>query len=458
MMRTAKADVVVVGAGLAGLSAAQRLVAAGLEVVVLEARDRVGGRTLNHPIGDGHVVEVGGQWVGPGQDRVLALTRELGLETFDTYTQGHNLFEHAGRLSRYRGEIPHVNPLALLDVQLALTRLERMARRVSAERPWGAPSALGWDAQTVASWTRRNMRTTLGRAVIGLACEAVWAADPADVSLLHFLAYASSGGGLQALISTEGGAQHARIVGGSQRIALALADRLGDVVMTDEPVSAIEQGDRVRVTARSVVVDARRAIVAISPALAGRLRYSPALPARRDQLTQRMPNGSVIKCMAIYEQPFWRADGLSGQVTSDTGPVKVVFDNSPPDGSPGVLLGFLEGNQARALGRVPSAERRAAVVDCFVRFFGERAASPLDFVEKDWSADEWTRGCYGAFMPPNTWSVFGEALREPIGAIHWAGAETATVWMGYMDGAISSGERAAGEVSEALSSALEGVR
>jgi monoamine oxidase len=458
MMRELRADVVVIGAGLAGLSAARQLVADGLDVVVLEARDRVGGRTLNHSIGEEKVVEVGGQWVGPGQDRVLALIQELDLQAFDTYTEGRNLFEHRGRLSPYRGEIPHVNPLALLDVQLALTRLERMARRVAAECPWAAASATAWDAQTVATWTRLNMRTKLGRALIGLVCEAVWAADAADVSLLHFLAYARSGGGLQSLISTDGGAQQSRIVGGSQRIALALADRLGEIVLTEEPVATIECADRVRVTAASVTVDAQRVIVAMSPALAGRLRYSPALPARRDQLTQRMPNGSVIKCMAVYETPFWRADGLSGQVTSDSGPVKVVFDNSPPDGSPGVLLGFLEGNQARTVGRLSVEQRRASVIDCFVRFFGERAAKPVDYVEKDWSADEWTRGCYGAFMPPNTWSLFGDALREPVGPIHWAGAETATVWMGYMDGAISSGERAAAEVSNALSQKMEAVR
>jgi monoamine oxidase len=450
VMREREADVVVIGAGLAGLSAARALRARGAEVLVLEARKRVGGRTLNHSIGDGKVVEIGGQWVGPGQDRVLALISELGLETFDTHAAGRNLFERRGRVRAYRGEIPHVNPLALMDVQLALTRLERMARTVAPESPWLGRSAGAWDAQTVASWTRRHMRTGLGRKLIALACEAVWAADPAEVSLLHFLAYASSGGGLQRLISTDGGAQQARIVGGSQRIALSLAESLGQAVLLDEPVSAIEHGEGVRVSARTLSVSARRAIVAMSPALAGRLRYAPALPARRDQLTQRMPNGSVIKCMAIYDGPFWRERGLSGQVTSDGGPVKVVFDNSPPDGSPGVLLGFLEGNQARAFGGVPAGERREAVVSCFARFFGERAAEPLDYVEKDWSADEWTRGCYGAFMPPNTWSAFGDVLREPVGALHWAGAETATVWMGYMDGAVRSGERAAAEVAEAL--------
>ena len=439
-------SVVVIGAGLAGLSAARALRAQGVDVIVLEARDRVGGRTLNHSIGDGNVVEVGGQWVGPGQERVLSLIGELGLETFDTYTVGKNLFEHGTRLSTYRGAIPRVNPVALMDVQLAMTRLGRMAKTVPPASPWTAPKSASWDAETVASWTRRHMRTQLGRSLIGLACEAVWAADPADVSLLHFLAYCNSAGTLESLISTDGGAQQSRIVGGSQRIALALADQLGDVVVLNEPVRRIEHGDGVVVRGDTLTVRASRVIVAMSPALAGRFVYEPALPGHRDQLTQRTPNGSVIKCMAIYDEPFWRDAGLSGQLTSDRGPVKVVFDNSPPDGRPGVLLGFLEGNQARDLGRWSESERRKCVLDCFTRFFGPKAAKANDYVEKVWADDEWTRGCYGAFFPPNTWTAFGEALRAPIGPIHWAGAETATLWMGYMDGAIGSGERAAAEV------------
>jgi monoamine oxidase len=291
------------------------------------------------------------------------------------------------------------------------------------------------------------MRTRLGRGLIQLVCEAVWAADPADVSLLHFLAYAKAAGGLDPLISTEGGAQQTRIAGGSQRIPLALADELGEAVVLGQPVLRVaHDADGVIVHGESVRVRARRAIVAISPALAGRLVYDPPLPADRDQLTQRMPNGSVIKCMAIYDEPFWRAAGLSGQATSDVGPVKVAFDNSPPDGSPGVLLGFLEGNQARALGRVAPAERRATVVGCFTRLFGSAAARPRDYVDKDWSAEEYTRGCYGAFLPPNTWTAHGPALRAPIGPLHWAGTETATTWTGYMDGAIRSGEDAAAAV------------
>jgi monoamine oxidase len=451
-VRTIESEVVVVGAGLSGLSAARALRANGVDVVVVEARDRSGGRTLNHPIGDGKVVELGGQWVGPGQDRVLALIDELGLETFDTYTEGRNLFEHGDRLTSYRGAIPKVNPIALVDVQQAMSRLQRMARTVPPDAPWKAAGAPRWDRGTVASWTQHNMGTALGRSLIGLACEAVWAADPADVSLLHFLAYCRSAGSLDALISTDGGAQQSRIVGGSQRIATAMAEGLGDAVVLGEPVRRIRHGEGVTVSGESITVHAGRVIVAMSPALAGRLVYEPALPGPRDQLTQRTPNGSVIKCMAIYDEPFWRDDGWAGQVTSDRGPVKVVFDNSPPDGRPGVLLGFLEGNQARELGRWTQRDRRDCVQACFARFFGPKAASPVDYVDKVWADDEWTRGCYGAFFPPNTWMTVGHSLRTPIGRIHWAGAETATRWMGYMDGAVSAGQRAADEVLQQLGS------
>lgn len=453
----ADVDVVVVGAGLAGLTGAERIVAAGGTVRVLEARDRVGGRLLNHRLASGEIVEVGGQWAGPRQRRVLALAQRLGIATHPTYDDGASLLERAGTTIRYRGTIPRINPLVLADVAQAQLRIDRMARRVPVDAPWRAPRARAWDAQTFATWLDRNVRTRAGRDLMRIAVAAVWACEPQELSLLHLLFYVRAAGSFDDLIGTRGGAQQDRFVGGSQELALRLAARLA----ADAGPGCIELGRPVRRIAHDaagVVVEAdgrpplraRRAIVALAPTLAGRIAYAPALPAARDLLTQRVPNGSVIKCMAVYDEPFWRRDGLNGQAISVEGPARVIFDNTPPSGRPGVLLGFLEGRDARALGAWPAERRRAAVVETFARLFGPAAASPVDYVELDWSSEEHTRGCYTAVLPPGAWTAFGPALRAPVGPIHWAGTETATEWAGYMEGAIQSGERAAAEALGAL--------
>jgi len=453
-VETIEVDVAVVGAGLAGLTAGRDLVTAGREVVVLEARDRVGGRVYNGHLDDGTVVELGGQWIGPTQVRMAKLTADLGIETFPTYNEGDNLLQFGTTEARYRGMIPRVSPVVLADVGQAQFRLDRMARRVPLEAPWSAARAEVWDGQTLESWIVRNTRTTGGGNLLRLFASAVFAAEARDLSLLHALFYTHSGGGIDRLGGTKDGAQQDRYVGGSQRVATALADQLGARVRTESPVTVIEQGTAgVTIVTRDARVDARRVIVAIPPTLAARIAYAPALPGIRDQLTQRLPMGSVIKCHVAYAEPFWRDDGLSGQATSDRGPVKVVYDNSPPAGpdgrtAPGVLLAFLEGDDARSLGQVSAGDRRAAVVDALVRFFGPRAGAGhvVDYRDLDWAAEEWTRGCYGAHLSPGVWTSFGPALRRPVGRIHWAGTEMATIWAGYMDGAVQSGERAAAEV------------
>lgn len=440
-------DVCVVGAGLAGLAAARAVLAAGHEVVVLEARDRVGGRTLNHTLSDGSVVEVGGQWAGPTQTRLLALAEELGVETFPTHAAGENIIEWRGSLKRYRGAIPRINPAILLDTLRVQRKLERLARTVPTDTPWTAPNARELDGQTFHTWLERTCRTSGTYTIFEMGCEAVWAAEPHDVSLLHVLFYIHSAGSFDDLIGTAGGAQDRRFVGGSQRIALGMAERLGDRVTLSRPVRRITR-DADGVTVEDV--RARRVIVALPPALTARIDFTPALPGFRDQLVQRMPQGTVWKCMAVYDEPFWRADGLSGQATSDAGPVRVAFDNSPPSGTPGVLLGFLEGDFARQAGRLDAQERRAQIIDSFGRLFGERARRPIEYVEKSWAEEEWTRGCYGCAMTTGAWTSFGEALRAPIGPVHWAGAEYATTWSGYMDGALRSGEAAAEAVLASL--------
>ncbi|MDO8185444.1 flavin monoamine oxidase family protein [Conexibacter sp. JD483] len=449
-----EADVVVVGAGLSGLVAARDLVRAGLDVVVLEARERVGGRTLNESVGPAadQVVELGGQWIGPTQKRVNALVHELGLSTYPTRDEGENLIERGGRIHRYRGTIPALGPLPLAEVGIAMARLNRLARTIDPETPWTAPVAASADAQTVASWIRRNVRTQVARDALRIAVEAVWASDPADLSLLHLLFYIRSGGSFERLLDTDGGAQQDRIRGGSQLLSLRLAEQLGARVRLGAEVTRIAHGENgVEVAvADGTGVRARRAIVAIPPPLAGRLRYAPALPPTRDGLMQRMAMGAVIKCMAIYDEPFWRDEGLSGHATSLAGPASIFYDNSPPGGTPGVLLAFLEGRAARAALRQTPTLRQAILIDEMARLFGPRARFPRRYVEQAWSAEPFSGGGYAAYLPPGAWSDNGSALRAPIGPLHWAGTETATVWNGYLDGAIQSGERAAGEVASAL--------
>jgi monoamine oxidase len=442
-----RVDVVVVGAGMAGLIAARDLLAANVSVLVLEARNRVGGRLLNHTLANGSVVELGGQWVGPTQDRVLALAEELGLGLFPTYIDGEHFLAVDGSVQRYGGEDFHLPGEASADVTETWEQLQEMAEEVPLDEPWGAAKAGTWDAQTLESWLIANAKTETGLGYWRTMVPALFSADTAEMSLLHFLFYCRSGGTLDQLVATHGGAQESRLVGGSQQLALRLADLLGDAVRLGSPVGAIRQDDRgVEVAYDGGIVTAGQAIVALPPTLAGRIRYSPALPPLRDQLTQQVPMGYVTKVQIAYSEPFWRAEGLSGSVFSLDDEVSVIFDNSPQDLSCGVLLGFLEGKHARRAGKLPPEERKELVLSVLEKFFGPRAADPEEYVERDWAAEEWSRGCYGGRFGTGVWTGYGEALREPVGRVHWAGTETAEVWNGYMDGAVRSGERAAREV------------
>lgn len=444
---TRQADVVIVGAGLAGLAAARDLERDGLEVVVLEARDRVGGRTCSRPASDGTILDLGGQWIGPTQDRLAALAAEVGATTFPTYNEGKNIEYYHDERFVYEGAIPMGDPIAMMESIEALLELNLMASEVPLEAPWTAPKAAEWDGQTVETWMQAHIESEHARHLLALGVESVFSIEPRDLSLLHFLFYVRSGGNLNQLLSVADGAQERRFHQGSQYISERVAAQLGERVVLNAPVHTIihdEQG--VRVESDALVVSAKRAIIAIPPTLAGRLRYRPALPAYRDQFTQRVPMGTVIKVQCLYERPFWRDEGYSGQVTSDQGAVRLTFDNSPDSGTPGVLMGFIEGDEGRVWGRKTLEERRAEVLACFARYFGEQAAHPLEYAEQNWADEEYSRGCYAGFLAPGVWSSYGEALREPVGPLHWAGTETATVWNGYMDGAIRSGERAAAEV------------
>ena len=455
------ATVVVVGAGFAGLSAARELVAQGVrDVVVLEARNRVGGRTWTRRLG-GVDYDVGGQWLktkpsqfGVAQDNITKLAADVGVETYDTYNTGQNVYYYDGTLQRYDssgpfGPIPP-DPTGVPDAFKAIVQLNDMAKSVPMDKPWTAPNAAEWDGQTFETWKNDNAVTPGGRFLLDLGVEAVWSAQPRDISLLYLLWYVHGADTFDNLINTAGGAQESRFVGGASAVSKAVARELGRRLILRSPVRRIvRKGKKVRVESDRAIVTADHVIVALPPALCARIEHKPRLPGLRAQLEQRVPMGTVIKCQARYDKPFWRDDGLTGQATSNTGPVKVTFDNSPPDGEPGVLLGFIEGTDGREYMERPAAERKQAVLDSFARYFGDAALEPSFYVEKSWADDQWARGCYAGIMAPGVLLDYGRALREPIGRVHWAGTETATVWPGYIDGAVQSGIRAAQEVLEA---------
>ena len=445
-------DVAIVGAGFAGLVAARELTAKGVSAFILEARNRVGGRVLNEDLGDGQTVDIGGQWVGPGQDRILALAEAVGVETFPTYGAEslHVRYRNGVRTTDSAG-LPDKDPDVLTEFASAFAQLESMAQTIEVERAWEAEHAEEWDSLTVQTWIDANLTTEGAKIIMENIVQGVYAVEPRDISLLYMLTYAKAATSFANLVGTEGGAQQDRFDGGSQLIAQRVAEQLGDRIIYEAPLRRVTQnGDGITLASDGVELHAQRAIIAIPPALAGRVEYGPALPARRDQLMQRMPMGSVIKVNAVYDEPFWRQEGLSGRAGSDEGPIRTVFDNTPKSGSPGILIGFIEGKDARDLSGVAEPERREAALGSLARYFGDQAAKPVRYIERDWTIEPYSRGCYGAFMAPGTMTQYGSALRELSGRIHWAGTETSTVFAGYMDGAVRSGERAAAEVLQRL--------
>jgi monoamine oxidase len=452
-----RADVAVVGAGLAGLTAARALQRAGRSVLVLEARGRVGGRAWNHDIGGGRVVERGATFVGPTQDHVLALMSELGIGTFPVYDTGKDLYLAGGTRETYSdtgvtGTAPP-DPLILPDLALVVSQLDQMSTTVPVDAPWSAPNAASWDGTTLQSWIESHSLTPQFRALVPVATRPIFGAEPRELSLLFVLFYiAASGdennpGTFERNFDTRNGAQQWRVDGGTQAIAERIAGRLRKRIMLRSPARRIVQGrSGVRVICDRTAVSARRAIVAIPPALAGRIDYEPILPFQRDQLTQRYGQGTLTKVTVVYDRPFWRDQGLTGQVVTTGSPVSVTFDDSPPDASLGAILGFVGGDEARAFASMSPGRRRAAVLSQYANLFGSEASNPREYIETTWAAEQWTRGCPVGVPATGALYAYGTALRAPVGRIHWAGTETSTYWNGYMDGAVRSGERAASEV------------
>jgi monoamine oxidase len=442
------ADVCVVGAGYAGLTAARRLTQSGKSVAVLEARDRVGGRIWTQKLSDGTPVDRGGAWLGPKHDAMFGLAREAGVSTYKTWVQGKHLLVDGAKVRRYTGLIPKISPLAIGTIAWAQLKVDRLSKQLPVDAPWDAPHAPEWDARSLADYMQHTgIRTQIARDLYDMAVRGLFTGDLNDVSFLHFLWLVRAHGSINTLFSIENGAQENMVNGGAGSIAQFMAGELGDAVHLGTPVRTITQhDDHVVVGGDGLEVSARRVIVAVPPALALEIGFDPVLPEDRLTLYRNDVGGPESKTLVVYDEPFWRADGYSGQTSEPGSAAEVTLDASPASGSPGVIGVFTFGPVAERMDALDAAERRRLVLAALSSRLGPRAASPSEFIETPWFAEEWTRGCSFAHIRPGFLSRYGHLLREPFARVHWAGTETATVSHGAMDGAARSGERAAAEV------------
>lgn len=447
----ADVDYCVVGAGFAGLTAALRLKRAGHSVALLEARDRVGGRTFTVVRDDGSWIDRGGAWIGPGQDRIYALMDEFGVPSYKQYTDGEAMIVVDGKQYRYGGTIPlTMNPWATLNLGAVFLELGQMCKSIPLDAPWTAKNAQKWDRISLAEWLNKNLLSKPAFELLETAVAGCYTSAASEVSMLFMLYQMASAGGPSFVLGIKGGSQDARPVGGMGAVYRPMAAEIGDALQLSRPVRSIAQdADGVTVRADGLDVRARRAVVAVPLAIAGQIDYEPMLPVDRSFLHQRMPSGAIFKIAVIYDEPFWRSDGLTGQSAAPGSPATVTIDACTDTGRPGILNVIVEGPIARELGKLDGAARRAAILGELAGRFGTKASSPADYHEQNWSVERYSGGGMLSHAPTGVLTQFGPALREPCGRIHWAGTESSTVMCGWVDGAVRSGERAAGEVMAA---------
>jgi monoamine oxidase len=446
----ADVDYCVIGAGFAGLTAALRLKQAGHSVALLEARDRVGGRTFTVVREDGSWIDRGGAWIGPGQDAIYALMKEFGVPSYKQYTEGDAMMFVDGTKYRYTGTVPlSMSPWAVANIGAVFLELTQMCKSIPVEAPWEAPKAHKWDQLSYAAWLDKNTLSKPAHELLESAISGLYTSAASELSMLFVLYQMASCGGPSFVLGVKDAAEDARPVGGMGAIHRAVAAELGDAIHLSQPVRSIAQdADGVTVHSDDMVVRARRAIVAVPIAIAGQIIYEPMLPVDRSFLHQRMPLGAVFKIALVYDAPFWRADGLSGQSFAPGSPANLTIDSCTDTGNPGVLTVITEGPVARQLGQLGEVERKTTVLDAVAERFGDKARSPVDYLEQNWTVERYSGGGMIAHAPPGVLTEFGPALREPCGRVHWAGSESSSVMYGFIDGAVRSGERAATEVME----------
>jgi monoamine oxidase len=477
-MERRQADVCVVGAGFAGLAAARWLIKEGKKsVVVLEARDRVGGRVWDKTLKDGSVVSVGGTWLGKGHDRMRQLVSEVGLTTYPQYVgdvdpddpnDPLNPFDHGaenvlqidGHNQRYKGMAAPIGLEALASLGLAMEQLNEIAATVPIDKPWEAPDAEKLDAQTLGEWisSEWNVPFEKARMMLRVALSLFYSCDPAEVSLLGSMLLAKGGGEDGFSYYADASITETDLVdnGGTPEVARRLGDALGGALRKSTPVRRINHyDDRVEVIGDGVTVDAKYVIVTAPPILAAQIEYNPPLPDAYGQMMHKMPPGAILRFIAVYETPFWRPKGLSGESAAPQSPILVSIDQSPKtpeDGSlpKGVLSCYAVGPKAMELAAMDEASRKELCLRELASRLGEEALSPIAYSYTDWSAEQWSQGGMIGHFPPGVLTSYGSVLHEPVGRIYWAGTERAKLMHGLMEGAVRSGEEAAQDVLRKL--------
>ncbi|AXJ09354.1 NAD(P)/FAD-dependent oxidoreductase [Arthrobacter sp. PM3] len=445
-------DVVIVGAGPSGLTAARELKKAGLSVAVLEARDRVGGRTWTDTV-DGAVLEIGGQWVSPDQTALLALLEDLGLQTFSRYREGKSVYIGAdGKRTLYTGETFPVSETTAAEMDKLTALLDSLAAEIGAEEPWAHPKARELDTISFHHWLRQNSADEEACNNIGLFIAGGMLTKPAHAfSALQAVLMAASAGSFTNL-TDEDFILDKRVIGGMQQVSLLQAAELGDDVVLDSPVRTIRWAEdasgahRVTAVSERAVVNARFVIMAVPPNLYSRVSFDPPLPRRQHQMHQHQSLGLVIKVHAVYSTPFWREDGLSGTAFGAGALVQEVYDNTNHEDPRGTLVGFVSDEKADAMFELSAEDRRRAILESIASFLGPKALEPEVYFESDWGSEEWTRGAYAASYDLGGLHRYGQDQLKPVGPIYWSSSDLAAEGYQHVDGAVRMGQATAARI------------